>query len=341
MTRVTWLGGSSFQIDDAPDPEEAVLAPHEILLLVKAVGICMTDIHIMQGRLPEVTAPRILGHEISGIVERVGSRVQVVRPGSRVTCDSVVGCGHCDFCQRGSRQFCRTGYEFGFAHDGGCQGFLVMPEENVHPVGDVVSMEEAAILDMEVLAALRKPGAIQGNTLLIIGSGPAGLVATQLAKILGAEKVILSGDNEKRLELGRRLGADRTIDVRKENLEEVINHETQGRGVDLAMDCAGTSKSFTQALESAAPGTRVVLYGVYPDPLPEARVLKIVLKNLSVYGSVCDRVGWEDVIGWVEQGRLNLKALITHTFPLEEAPRAYNYVRQGSDGLVKAVLQVK
>ena len=134
-----------------------------------------------------------------------------------------------------------------------------MPEENVHPVGDVVSMEEAAILDMEVLAALRKPGAIEGNTLLIIGSGPAGLVATQLAKILGAEKVILSGDNEKRLELGRRLGADRTIDVRKENLEEVINRETQGRGVDLAMDCAGTSKSFTQALESAAPGTRVVL----------------------------------------------------------------------------------
>ncbi len=340
MKRVTWLGGSNFHIEDASDPDGLVLAPHEILLRVKAVGICKTDIHIMEGRLPEVTPPRILGHEISGIVERAGSRVLRVRPGSRVTCDSVVGCGQCDFCHRGSRQFCRNGYEFGFGHDGGCQGFLVMPEENVHPIGDLVSMEEAAILDMEVLAALRKPGAIEGDTVLIIGSGPAGLVATQLAKILGAEKVILSGDTEKRLELGHHLGADRIVDIRREDLDLVIKHETLGRGVDLAMDCAGTSESFAQALESAAPGARVVLYGVYPDPLPEARVLKIVLKNLCVYGSVCDRVGWNDVISWVEQGRLNLRDLITHTFPLEEAPHAYEYVRRGSDELVKAVLKV-
>jgi len=340
MTRVTWLGGSDFQIDEAPDPEGVVLAPDEVLLRVKAVGICKTDLHIMEGRLPQVTAPRILGHEISGIVERVGSGVHVVKPGSRVTCDSVVACGQCDFCRRGSRQFCRSGYEFGFGRDGGCQRFLVMPEENVHPVGDVVSMEEAAILDMEVLAALRKPGTIDGNTVLIIGSGPAGLVATQVAKILGAEKVILSGDTGKRLELGRHLGADRIVDIRTEDLGSVIKHETLGQGVDVAMDCAGTSESFAQALESAAPGSRVVLYGVYPDPLPEARVLRIVLKNLFVYGSVCDRVGWEDVIAWVEQGRLNLKDLITHTFPLEEAPHAYEVVRQGSPELVKAVLKV-
>ena len=158
--------------------------------------------------------------------------------------------------------------------DGGCQGFLVMPEENVHPIGDLVSMEEAAILDTEVLAALRKPGAIEGASVLIIGSGPAGLVATQLAKNLGAEKVILSGDTEKRPELGRHLGADRIVDIQKEDLDRVIKHETLGRGVDLAMDCADTSESFAQALESAAPGAWVVLCGVYPDPLPEARVLK-------------------------------------------------------------------
>ena len=340
MKRVRWLGGSNFQVEDATDPDGLLLAPREVLLRVKAVGICKTDIHIMEGRLPDVTPPRILGHEIAGIVERVGSSVLRVRPGSRVTCDSVVGCGQCDFCQRGRRQFCRNGYEFGFGRDGGCQGFLVMPEENVHPIGDLVSMEEAAILDMEVLAALRKPGTIDGNTVLIIGSGPAGLVAIQLAKILGAEKVILSGDTEKRLELGRHLGADRIVDIRSEDLDQVISQETSGKGVDLAMDCAGTSESFAQALESAAPGARVVLYGVYADPLPEARVLKIVLKNLCVYGSVCDRVGWNDVIAWVEQGRLNLKDLITHTFPLEEAPHAYEVVRQGSPGLVKAVLKV-
>jgi len=340
MKKVKWLGESKFRIEEAPHPNASVLATHEVLLQVKAVGICKTDIHIMEGRLPDVSPPRILGHEIAGIVDRVGSGVLRVKPGDRVTCDSVVGCGHCDDCHKGSRQFCRNGYEFGFGHDGGCQESLVMPEENLHPIGDSISMEEAAILDMEVLAALRRAGTIQGETVLIIGSGPAGLVATQVARILGAQKVFLSGDTEKKLRLGRLLGADRIVDIRSEDLGTVIKHETRGRGVDMAMDCAGTSESFAQALELAAPGARVVLYGVYPDPLPEARVLKIVLKNLCVYGSVCDRVGWNDVIAWVEQGRLNLKELITHTFPLEEAPHAYEYVRQGSDELVKAVLKV-
>lgn len=339
MKRVRWLGGSTFQVDETSDPDGLVLAAREVLIRVRAVGVCKTDIHIMQGRLLDVTPPRILGHEIAGTVERVGSEVARVQPGRRVTCDSVVGCGHCHFCRRGSRQFCESGYEFGFGRDGGCQEFLVMPEENVHSIPDSISFEEAAILDMEVLAALRRAGSIQGDALLIIGSGPAGLVATQLAKVLGAGRIILSGKGQ-RLQLGRSLGADRIVDIRTEDLCAAIQQETQGRGIDVAVDCAGTSQSFLQALDATTPGGRVVLYGVYPDPLPDARVLKIVLKNLSVYGTVCDRVGWDDVIAWVGQGLLNLKKLITHRFPLQEAPRAYELVRQGSDEVVKAVLQV-
>jgi 2-desacetyl-2-hydroxyethyl bacteriochlorophyllide A dehydrogenase len=340
MKRIVWLGDKDFRIEEVSGFEDTVLGSREVLLRVKAVGICRTDIHIMDGRFSQVVPPIILGHEIAGIIERVGPIVARVRPGTRVTCDSVVGCGQCEFCRRGSRQFCQNGYELGFSRDqGGCQELLIIPDENVHPVGGCVSMEEAAILDMEVYAALKKSGVRTTDRVLIIGPGPSGLIAVQVARVFGAAKVLVSGETDERLEVGRQLGADRTINIRKEDLAEVVQEETEGLGVDLVMDCAGTEESFEQALEAVCPGGRLVLYGVYPDPLAQAHVVKIVLKDLTVYGSLSDRKDWDEVITLVEHGKLKLKRLITHKFPLLEAPAAYEQVRNQRDGLVKAVLQ--
>lgn len=341
MKRSIWKGDGRIDIEEAPSPQEGrPLAPREVLLRVKAVGVCRTDIHILDGRFPQVRPPRVLGHEIAGIVERVGDQVRRVRPGSRVTCDSVVGCGHCQSCLAGRRQFCPAGYELGFTRDGGCQEWLIVPEENVHVVSDSVSMEEAAILDMEVYAALRKPGIRPSDAVLIEGPGPAGLVASQVARVLGARRVLLSGDSEFRLKAGKSLGVDRTINIHKEDVAKAVREETEGRGADLVMDCAGTAESFRQALEAATPGGKVVLYGVYPDPLPQISLSALVLKDLVVYGSLSDRKYWDEVIELVEHGRLNLKRLITHTLPVEDAAKAYDVVRHQKDGVVKVVLQM-
>lgn len=341
MKRMTWRGKTDFLFEEVSGLEDAVLAPHEVLLRVKAVGICRTDIHIMEGRFSQVRPPIVLGHEIAGVVERVGAEVKRVQSGTRVTCDSVIGCGHCAFCRRGSRQFCRGGYELGFSPEqGGCQELLILPDENVHPIGDCVSMEEAAILDMEVYAALKKSGVKPTDQVLIMGAGPAGLTAIQVARILGAVKVLVSGETDYRLAVGRQLGANRTINIRKEDLAEAVSEETDDLGMDLVMDCAGTEESFNQALELICPGGRLVLYGVYPDPAHGAHIVNIVLKDLIVYGSQSDRKCWNEVIGLVERSRLNLKPLITHRFPLQEAPCAYEQVRNQRDGLVKAVLQL-
>ncbi len=340
MKRLVWQGHDRLVMEEVRSPqEERSLGASEVLLRVMAVGVCRTDIHIMDGRFPQVKPPRVLGHEIAGIVKRVGKEVRRAEPGWRVTCDSVVGCGRCYFCRAGSRQFCTTGYEMGFTHDGGCQEWLIVPEENVYPVGDTISMEEAAILDMEVYAALKKSEIRTGDVVLIEGPGPAGLVASQIARILRARRVLLSGDSERRLETGKLLGVDRAIHIRKEDLGKAVREETEGRGADLVMDCAGTAESFRQALETVAPGGKVVLYGIYPDPLPQASVLPVILKNLVVYGALSDRKYWDEVIALVEAGRLNLKRLITHIFPLDEAAEAYAYTRDGRDGVVKVVLQ--
>jgi len=338
MKSLMWLGGDRFETQNGLPAPQSPLDPHDVLLRVKAVGICKSDIHIQEGRFPWAHPPLILGHEIAGVVDSVGTRVTRVQPGSRVTCDSVVGCYKCAYCLRGQKQFCVNGYELGFSRDGGCQEFVILPEQNIHPIGTSVSMEEAAILDMEVFAAINKPGVRPGETVLVIGPGPAGLIATQIVRTLGAGKVLLSGKSDFRLRLGLQLGVDRAIDIRKEKLVEVIREETMGMGADLVIDCAGTTESFHHAIESATPGGRVILYGVYPVQLPEARVADILLKDLVVYGSCSNRDGWDVVISWVEQGQLNLEALITHKFPIEEGARAYDLVRDEPEGLVKAVL---
>jgi L-iditol 2-dehydrogenase len=303
------------------------------------VGICGTDIHILNGRLPGAEPPLVLGHEFAGEVLETGAGVVRVKPGARVTVDSVVGCGNCEFCRRGSRQFCKHGFEFGITRDGACQDLLVVPQENVYPISDGVSFEEAAILDMEVYAAVARCAIRPGAVALVVGDGPAGLVACQVLRIVGAGRVLLSGRSVGRLDKARSLGlADVFVDTRQADLHEVVAQETGGMGVDFAAECVGTPESAADTFRSLAPGGTALLYGVHEGPLEEFDLNQIVLRDLRVFGALSDRVGWERVIEFVESGQLRLKPLITHRFPLERGPEAFELVRQGTNGVVKAVL---
>ncbi len=336
--RLLWCGEHRFSLQISPD-EPPMPGPQQVLLRVRAVGICGTDVHIMNGRFPWVRPPRVLGHEIAADVIGVGPGVKRVQVGQRVTVDSVVGCGECFFCRRGSAQFCVSGYELGLTADGGCQDYLLVPERNVYPIGPSVSYEEAAILDMEIWGAIRKAGIRHSDRVLVIGHGPAGLLACQVAHLMGAEEVILCGRSPDRLTAAKRLGvADRYVSVDEEELTAVCTRETDGRGVDLAIDCAGTERSTTDALRVVTPGGRVLLYGVYEQPLRDTDLNRVVLKDLTVYGALSDRVGWEEVITSVESGALDLKSLITHKFQIEDAPAAYDLAERKADGIIKTVL---
>ena len=340
MSRLTWLGENRFEFKPdniaAPSPGKG-----QVIVRVHSVGICGTDIHILQGHFPLARPPLVLGHEIAGEIVAVGAAVTKAKVGDHVTVDQVVGCGSCHFCQRGSTQFCLSGYELGITRDGGCQTYLVLPESNVYPVPDVISFEEAAVLDMEVWAALSKPGIRSGDCVVVIGAGPAGLVAAQLARVMGSYKVILVARSPGRLQIAEQLGfADVVLSSQRHDFAERIKAETRGFGADLTIDCAGNEESAKLAIECAIPGGRVVLFGVYPGPLPQFDVNSIVLRDLVIYGALSDRRGWEDVIALVAAGKLNLAPLITHRFPLSEAPGAYELAAAKAPGVVKVVLQI-
>jgi threonine dehydrogenase-like Zn-dependent dehydrogenase len=282
----------------------------------------------------------VLGHEFTGVVEEVGPGVERFSRGDRVKCDSVVGCGTCAWCRKGATQFCHDGAEFGITQDGGWSEWLVAPERNLYHLPDSISDEAAAIMDVEVPGAFRKPGIMPGETVVVFGAGPAGLIALQCARILGAGRVILCGTRSERLKLGAKLGASEVIDVNQDDAVPAVRDLTGGRGVDLAFDAAGSESSILAALEVVRPQGRVVFYGVPERPVSGFPVKQAVLKDVVIYGALPNRTGWEQVIDWVAAGQLELQNLITHRFPLEHANQALSTMRDRRDGAIKAVLNI-
>jgi 2-desacetyl-2-hydroxyethyl bacteriochlorophyllide A dehydrogenase len=337
MKRLVWHGNQSLKIEhlpgSPPHPRE-----NEVLLEVRAVGICGTDIHILKGTHPNTSPPLVLGHEISGEIVEIGKNVGRIRNGDRVTVDAVVGCGQCNFCRRGRRQFCANGFELGITRDGGCQDYLIVPKKNAYCIPSTVSFEEAAILDMEVYNAIRKCRVETGDAILILGAGSIGLIACQVARILGADHIVLADVLKGRLDTAEAQGiADAYLSISGNGSPTGTGDEYSGT-FDLVIDCAGTSDSTQHALKAVRPGGRVLLYGVHEHAIDQLDLNQIVLKDLVLFGAQSDRSGWEDVIGLVASGALDLKSLITHRFALEEGPRAYDLVRKREDAVIKAVL---
>jgi len=338
MKQITWIGKDSLHYTENAQEPQRSLEDNHVLLRVTALGLCSTDIHVIQGNVRFVDPPHVLGHEIAGVVEKTGASITNLKPGDRVTVDSVVGCGTCEYCLRNSTQFCPHGYEIGQTSPGGMQEYLKIPARNVYPVPDVISDEEAAILDTEVYAALRKPGIEEGSSLAIIGPGPAGLIAVQIGKIMGADPVILVGTRPERLEAGRHLGADITINIKTDDGLAGIKEATEGRCADIVFEAAGTPASLSFAMNAVAPQGKLILYGLYGSPVPNVNIDTFILKDLVVYGALSDRTGWESLISWIAEGKLHLNDLITHRFPFSEAQKAYETVRDRRDGVIKAVL---
>jgi len=331
MRQLVWCGPEGVKLKLVPDELEHPIGD-QVRVKIHAVGICGTDIHIMNGNVAGANPPMILGHEMAGQVAEVGSEVQLTKPGDRVTIDSVLGCGQCNHCLAGRTQFCASGSEYGISRDGGCQDYLTVPERNIHRVPESMSYEEAAVLDVEVWSALKKSRVHNGDNVLILGAGPIGLIACQMARVLGAGQVVLCDV------LQTRLATAKSLHVADEYFGSPLSEPSENAAYDLVVDCAGTAGSTLAALSAAPMGGRVLLFGVHEYPIKEFDINLIVLKDLVVFGAMSDRIGWEDVIELVNSGSLNLKNLITHRFALEVGALGYDAMRRREEGLVKAVL---
>jgi threonine dehydrogenase-like Zn-dependent dehydrogenase len=312
----------------------------EAVVRVHAVGICATDLHLLDGSQRFSRIPQVLGHEIAGVVESVGGGVSPDWVGSRVIVDPVIGCGICPYCHAGRKLLCKAGGELGTTGgDGGYAEYVTVPAANLYRWPEALSFEAGAL--MEPLnctwGAFLKAQAQPAESVLIFGSGPAGLLFLALARTSGCAPVFVIGRGEVRLNLARRLGATETWVYRDSDLQDKVLQATGGNEPDIVVEASGANTAVGQAFDWVRPGGRVVLYGVSDAGQPNILSDRIVQKDLQVVAGIGSPLLWDRAVQLAAGGLIDLGSLVTHRFPLEKADEALTTARDG-DRAIKVVL---
>ncbi len=296
------------------------VGPLDVLVRVRAAGICHSDVHYRAGVSPVTPLPMTLGHEVSGVVERVGGAVSGWQPGDRVCLHYMATCGHCAYCNQGAEQFCVRGQMLGKHRAGGYAEFIVVPARSVFPLPDAIPFDQGAVMmcsSATAFHALRKGRLQAGETVAVFGAGGLGMSAIQLARSLGALRVFAVDLDKGRLTLADQLGAE-PVDAGRGDPAAAIRQATGGRGVDVALDLVGLPSTMRPAIASLAPFGRVVAVGLGNQPVPIYPYAEIINREAEIIGC-SDHLASEIPLltEFVRCGALNLAPVVTETVPLD------------------------
>ncbi|HEX2661388.1 MAG TPA: zinc-binding dehydrogenase [Candidatus Acidoferrum sp.] len=315
----------------------------EVLLKVGAVGVCGSDIHQYHNSQSwPVRVPVVLGHEFCGTVAEVGPRVRGFREGDRVVSETAANiCGECLLCRTGKYNLCPSRSGFGSGTDGAMASFVCVPARCLHHIPDDLPFERAALTEPCCVAynAVASKSTIRpGDTVVVIGPGPIGLLATEMARIAGARNLIVAGTTRDaaRLEVARLLGATHTVDVQSTNSVEFIREIGDGLGADLVIDAAGVSAALKTALEMVRPGGQITKVGWGHQPL-DFSLDPLVQKAIRLQGSFSHTFeNWEKVVPMLARRQINLGPIITEVATLDHWKDCFDGMYAGK--YVKAVL---
>ena len=312
--------GHPLETQEVPVPAPG---PGDLLVRVKAAGICHSDAHYRAGKSPVHALPLTLGHEVAGIVEKVGSQITDFHPGDRVCLHYMATCGQCIHCRQGSDQFCISGAMIGKHRDGGYAEFILIPARSAFRLPLEIPFEQGAIMmcsSATSLHALNKARLQTGESVAVFGLGGLGLSAIQLAKVLGAGKIFGVDIIAAKLEMAGRFGAVPVNAANRDPVEQ-IKSLTAGRGVDVALELIGLPLTMQQAVRSLAIKGRAALVGITDKRFEVAPYDELINKEAEIIG-VSDHLSDElpPLIEWVRQGKLDLSDVIARTVSLEAGP---------------------
>ncbi len=303
----------------------------EVKIEVKAAAICGTDIHIFYDEYVN-NPPVILGHEMSGIVVEVGKDVKKVKIGDRVTSETFkYTCGTCYFCQIGQIAHCPRRLSMGIHVDGAFAKYLIQREESIHILPDNIDFNSGALsepLATAVHSIYERASILPGDTVMISGPGPIGLLCLQAIKNLNAN-VILCGvtKDEKRLAFGKRLGADHIINVEKDSLD-LIKDLTAGLGIDAAIECAGAKTSLDNCINYLRKGGQLIEVGLFGKNI-EINMDQTVIKELDIKSSFTyQHKTWERAMKLLQEDKIKTAPLVSGEFALEDWEEAFEAVRE-------------
>ena len=331
-----------FEYSDFADP---AAGDDEVLIRVKACGICGSDVHGFTGKTGRRLPPLIMGHEAAGVVEDFGKNVKDFEKGDRVCFDSTVYCNKCQPCRNGLYNRCDKRQVLGvstpeFKRHGAFAEYVAVPSWIVFKIPDNMSFIQAALLEPASIgthAANRAPISAD-DTVVVIGGGTIGLFILQAARLRGASRVIVVDINEFRLEIAGKLGADKVINPLKSDLRETIFKETKDKGADVTLEAVGYAKTFLDGVSVTKTGGYLVAVGNL-EKVAEFNLQELVARELTFTGSYASSGEFRDCIELVASGKINVEPLISDVLPLKEGPVAFERLHKAEENLLKIVLE--
>jgi len=327
-------------VRDLPTPE---VGERDVLVRVRACGICGSDVHGYDGSSGRRLPPVVMGHEAAGVVERVGAGVARFAAGARVTFDSTVSCGACVYCRQGRVNLCDHRTILGvscadFRRAGAYAEYVSVPEHIVYPVPDEVPFEHAAMVEpisVAVHAVGRAP--MPARTAVVVGTGTIGLLVIQALRAAGTQRVFAVDVDEGKLALARQLGADVGLNPARVDVPAEVRRLTEG-GADVALECVGATEPIKTAVASVRKGGSVVLVGNI-SPAIQLPLQQVVTGELTLFGTAASAGEYPRAIELLRQGAIDVRPLITELAPLEEGARMFARLYAREPGLMKVVLQ--
>lgn len=331
MRAAVLRGWNDLVVEDVAIPEPA---PGEVLLRVKACGLCGTDLKMVAGAFEQrgwpPSLPFVMGHEWSGEVVAMGEGLTDLElaPGDKVVAENHVGCGRCPMCRRGRYNLCEKagtpGYRlYGHTAPGALAEYAVRPAQMLHKLPDSVSPLEGALVNQGSMTvhALRRVEFLPGSTVAVFGPGLLGLLTAAVASASGAAQVITIGRGG-RLDLAARMGSDDVIDYEHEDPVAGVRRLTGGTGVDYVFDCTGNPKVPAQAIGAVRRGGRVALLGLTGGKVSEIEVDRLTLDEVDLMGIRSSPNAYPAMIALMRSGKVDLSPLVTHVYPLEAVGEA-------------------
>jgi L-iditol 2-dehydrogenase len=324
-----------------PEPE---IGADDVLVRVRACGICGSDVHGFDGSTGRRIPPLVMGHEAAGVVERMGAGVRDLTVGDRVTFDSTIYCGQCFFCSRGEVNLCDNRQVLGvspgpYRRHGAFAELVAVPRRIVYRLPDSLGFEQAAMIEA-VSVAVHAVGLTPvrlGDTAVVVGTGMIGMLAVQALRLAGCAQVIAVDLEESRLALARAAGATETLKANTDVVAAVLAR-TEGRGAAVAVECVGAEQPIRTAIACVRKGGAVTLVGNV-SPQVSIPLQEVVTRQIRVQGSCASSGEYPAIIGLMAAGAIKVDPLISAVAPLAEGPQWFDRLYRGESGLMKVILR--
>ena len=322
--------------------EKPVIKADEVLVKVKRIGICGSDIHAYYGQHPFMSFPIRLGHEMSGEVVETGADVKGISKGELVTMMPQEFCRECEPCKAGRYNICNTLNVIGCQTPGAACEYFNVPAALIKKIPEGMSAELAATVEPGAVGvhAVRRCGSVEGKNVVVMGAGTIGNVTAQAAMADGAKSVLITDLSENRLETARKCGIPHTANTGKITMKEAVLEAFGAEGPDIFFECVGIGATVNQAIECSKKGNDIVVVGVFGKN-PEVNLSWVQDRELRICGSLMYvEKDFQDTIDYIASGKIKMEPLISKVFSFDEYPEAYKYIEQNKDTSLKILIEM-